>query len=91
MAEHENGVHVSHLALKYGMTKSTMSTFLMNKEMINAANVTKGSKVIRKQRPQIIEEVVKLLFVKKGDSLSEAFICEKTLDIYGDLVRKTLG
>ena len=27
----------------------------------------------------------------KGDSLSEAFICEKALDIYGDLVKKTLG
>ena len=28
---------------------------------------------------------------KKVDSLSKAFICEKALDIYGDLVRKTLG
>ena len=27
----------------------------------------------------------------KGDSLSEAFIFEKALDIYGDLVMKTLG
>ena len=27
----------------------------------------------------------------KGDSLSEAIICEKALDIYGDLVMKTLG
>ena len=27
----------------------------------------------------------------KGNSLSEAFICEKALDIYGDIVRKTIG
>ena len=53
--------------------------------------------MICRQRPQIIEEVEELLlvFIKekqlKGDSLSEAFICEKALDIYGDLVKKTLG
>ena len=52
--------------------------------------------MIRKQRPQIIEEVEKILLVfinekqLNGDSLSEAFICEKALDIYGDLVKKTL-
>ena len=27
----------------------------------------------------------------KGGSLSEAFICEKALDIFGDLIKKTLG
>ena len=27
----------------------------------------------------------------KGDSYGEAFICKKALDIYGDLVKKTLG
>ena len=64
--------------------------------MIKAANVAKGSKVISKQRPQIIEEVEKLLLVfinekrLKGDNLSEAFICKKPLDIYDDLVKKTL-
>ena len=45
------------------MPKSTIPTFLKNKEMIKAANVTKGSKVISKQRPQIIEEVETLLLV----------------------------
>ena len=56
-----------------------------------------GSKVISKQRPQIIEEVDKLLLVSinekqlKGDSLSEAIVCEKALEIYGDLIKKTLG
>ena len=64
--------------------------------MIKAGNVAKGCKVISKQGPQIIEEVEKLLLVFinekqfKGDSLSEAFICEKVLDIYGDPVKKTI-
>ena len=94
LAEHENGVCVSDLALKYGMPISTISAFFRNKEMINVA---KGSNVISRQRPQIIEEVEKLLlgFINetqlKGDSLSEAFICEKAQYIYGDLVKKTIG
>ena len=97
IAEHENGVCVSDLASKYGMPISTISMFLMNKEMIKAVNVTKGSKVISRQRPQIIEDVEKSLFVfinekqLKEDSLGEAFICENALDIYGDLVKKILG
>ena len=43
--------------------------------------------MISKQRPQIIEQAKKLslLFINekqlKGGSLSEAFICEKALDI----------
>ena len=92
-AEHDNGICVFDLASKNGMPKST---FFKNKEMIKAANVAKGSKVISKQRTQIIEAVDKLLLMfinekqEKGGSLSEAFICKKTLDIYGDLVKKTL-
>ena len=56
------------------MPKSTISTLLENKVMIKAVNVTKGSKVISRQRPLIIEEVEKLLLVfinekvLKGDS-----------------------
>ena len=81
------------------MPISTISTFLKNEEMIKATNVAKGSKVISKQRPQIIEEVEKLLLVfinekqLKGDRLSEKDkkLCEKALGIYGDLVMKTLG
>ena len=53
--------------------------------------------MISKQRPQIIEEVEKVLLVYlndkqlKGDSLSEVFICQKALDIYDDLVKKAIG
>ena len=46
MAEHENGVLVSDLASKYGMSKSTISPSLKNKEMIKAANVAKGPKSV---------------------------------------------
>ena len=64
--------------------------------MINAANVAKGSNMISRQRTQIIEEVEKLLLVfinekqLKGDNLTEAFICEKALVIYGDEILMTL-
>ena len=56
ISEHENGVCVYDRASKHGMPKSTISTFLKNKKMIKAAHVAKGSKVISKQRPQIIED-----------------------------------
>ena len=65
-----------------------------NKDKQNNNN---GVNMISKQRPQIIEEVDKLLLVFinekkfKLDSMSKAFICEKALDIYGDLVKKILG
>ena len=78
------------------MPISTISTLLNNKEMTKAANVANGSKVISKQRPQIIAEVVKLwrVFINekqlKGDSFIEAFICDKAIDIYGYLIKKTL-
>ena len=51
IAEHENGVCASDLVSRNGMPKSTISTILKNREMIKAANVAKGSKVISKQRP----------------------------------------
>ena len=41
ITEHENGVRVSDLASKYGMPKSTIQTFLKNKERIKAVNVAK--------------------------------------------------
>ena len=71
ITEHENGVRVCDLVSDYGMPKST---YLKNEEMMTAANIAKGSKVISEQRPQIIEEVEKLLLVfinekmLKGDS-----------------------
>ncbi|XP_067135000.1 tigger transposable element-derived protein 1-like [Centruroides vittatus] len=79
------------------MAKSTISTILKNKETIKRANVAKGVTTLTKQRPQILEEVEKLLLIfinekqLRGDSISETFICEKALEIYDDLVKKTPG
>lgn len=95
IAKYENGVRVSDLASQYGMAKSTISTFLKNKDLIKAADVAKGVTMISKQRPQIMEELEKLLliFIKKkelaGNSISEAIICKKALQIYNDLEKET--
>lgn len=95
IAKYENGVRVSDLAVEYGMAKSTISTFLKHKEMIKKANVATGVTAVTKQRPQVIEEMEKLLliFIKEkqlaGESVSEAFICEKALHIYEELVKKS--
>ena len=50
--------------------------------MITAANVAKGSLMIKKPRPQIVEKLL-LVFINekqlKGDSLSLAIICDRHL------------
>ncbi|KAF2358296.1 DNA binding HTH domain Psq-type [Trinorchestia longiramus] len=95
IAKFEDGVRVSDLATQYGMAKSTTSTFLKKKEELRGANIAKGVTSLTKKRPQILEEVEKLLLIfineKKlhGDSISEAFICEKALRIYEDLLKKS--
>ena len=48
IAKYENGVQVSDLTLQYGMAKSTISTFLKNKDIIKKADVAKGVTVISK-------------------------------------------
>lgn len=63
IAKHETGIRVSDLAVQYGMANSTICTILKNKEVIKSADVAKRVTVIRKQRPQMLEEVEKLLLV----------------------------
>ncbi|XP_028656937.1 tigger transposable element-derived protein 1-like [Erpetoichthys calabaricus] len=95
IAKYERGMRVSDIAREYGMSKSTISTILKKKEQVKEANVSKGMTIITKQRPQIIDEVEKLLLVYinekqlEGASISEAFISEKALQIYEDLKKKT--
>ena len=50
IANHENGVRVSDLATQFGMAKSTICTFLKNRETIKKADVARGVTVITKQR-----------------------------------------
>ena len=46
------------------MAKSTISTFLKNKEAIKAAGGAKGVTIVHsKQRSQIMDEAEKLLFI----------------------------
>ena len=83
IAKYESGVRVSELAKEFGMVKSTISTILKHKDALKASDVAKGSTVLSKQRPQVLEEVEKLLltFINEqqlaGDSVSEDGICGK--------------
>ena len=55
----------------------------------------KERRVHCKQRPQIMDEVEKLLLILirekelDGDSISEGIICEKALPVYADLIAET--
>ncbi|KAM3922863.1 tigger transposable element-derived protein 1-like [Leptodactylus fuscus] len=97
IGKYEQGTRVSDLSAEYGMPKSTISTFLKNKAVIKAASVAKGVTLLTKQRPQIMEEMEKLLliFIKEkelaGDSINEVVICEKALQIFSDLNTETPG
>ena len=54
ITKYENGVRVSDLASQYGMAKSTISTFLKNKDVIKKANVATRVTLITKQMPHIL-------------------------------------
>ncbi|KAF2357783.1 Homeobox domain-like [Trinorchestia longiramus] len=96
IAKFESEVRVSDLATQYSMAKSTVSTFLKKKEELEGLNVVKEVTSLTKKRPQILEEVKKLLVIFinekqfRDDSISEAFTCEKALQIYEDLLKKTI-
>lgn len=94
IAKYEQGVRVSDLAREFKMAKSTISTILKNKEAVKSSDVAMGVSAISKQRPQVLEEVEKLLMIfinekqLAGDSVSEEIICAKALEMYGDLLKK---
>lgn len=78
---HENGVWVSDLAIKYGLANSFCIN-LKNQE----SKVVKGVTVITKQRfqPLEVETLLLIWIIKKhlaGDSISQAIICEKVKDL----------
>ena len=58
--------------------------------------MAKGSSVLSKQRPQVLEEVEKLLLIfvnekqLSGDTLSEDAICAKAKLLYKDLIKKKI-
>nr|XP_053629208.1 tigger transposable element-derived protein 1-like [Cherax quadricarinatus]XP_053629209.1 tigger transposable element-derived protein 1-like [Cherax quadricarinatus] len=95
--KYESGVRLVELARMYGKNKSTIGSILSKKEQIKEADVAKGVNMPTKKRPQIVEEVEKLLLVWikdeeiAGDSVSETIICEKARKLHADLVQKTPG
>ncbi|XP_066941305.1 putative CENPB DNA-binding domain-containing protein 1 [Macrobrachium rosenbergii] len=95
--KYERGIRVTDLALEYRLPRSTISTFLKNKEAIKSASVTKGVTSLMKQRPPVIEEIEKLLLVwvnekqLAGDSVSEAMLCAKAKSLHTDLIKSTAG
>ncbi|XP_069179830.1 tigger transposable element-derived protein 1-like [Procambarus clarkii] len=93
--KHENGTSVFELCRQYNKATSTICTILKKKNEIMGAKVAKGVRTITKQRPQILEEVEKLLLIwihdkeLRGDSVSEAIICEKARVLHDDLLKNT--
>ena len=94
IAKFENCVRVSDLAAQCNMAKSTISTFLKNKEGIKAVDVAKGVTIVHnKQRLKIMDEAEKLLLIlikeMDGDRISEGIICEKARSKYADLLEES--
>ena len=85
---------MSDLAKQYGMAKSMISTILKHKDTLKSSDVAKGVTAVSKQRPQILEEVEKLLLIfinekqLAGDSVNEEVICEKARKVYSDMLKK---
>ncbi|XP_019721512.1 tigger transposable element-derived protein 1-like [Hippocampus comes] len=92
IAEHEAGLRVADLAAQFGLPKSTVCTILKNKASIKAADVAKGVTLLTKQRPQILEDVEKLLLLwvneqeLAGGGVSASAVIKKAKRLYGDLV-----
>ena len=63
ITKYKSGVRVSVFAKEFDMAKSTISTILKNKDQLKASDVAKGSSVLSKHRPQVLEEVEKLLLI----------------------------
>ncbi|XP_026550069.1 tigger transposable element-derived protein 1-like, partial [Notechis scutatus] len=92
--KHRCGMRVTDLAKEYNKPKSTISTILKQKAAIKAANVARRVAMLTKQRPQVLEEMEKLLLVwlnekqLAGYTVSEAVIREKARTIHGNLCQK---
>jgi hypothetical protein len=64
--KYEGGMRIRDLAAAYRMPRTTVSTIVKNKDVINSANVAKGVKSITKQRSgKFLDRF--LVNVKPGD------------------------
>ncbi|XP_051924896.1 tigger transposable element-derived protein 1-like [Hippocampus zosterae] len=97
VAEHEAGARLAELAARFGLPKSTVCTILKKKASIKAADVAKGVTLLTKQRPQILEDVEKLLLLwvneqeLAGGGVSAGAVIRKAKRLHGDLLGETGG
>lgn len=98
VAKYESGVRVTDLAEEYKIPRSTISTFIQNKQLIKCANVAKGVVTMySKQRSATLEEMENLLRVwiedkqRTGEGISQAMICEKAKALHSKLVKDSPG
>ncbi|XP_068087415.1 tyrosine-protein kinase Fyn isoform X1 [Hyperolius riggenbachi] len=95
--KYERGMRVADIARCYSKSTSTICTILKTKEKIRRLNAAKGVTRVSKQRPEVLEDVEKLLLVwinekqLAGDTVSKTFICEKAKALYTDLTSKLPG
>lgn len=94
--KYDRGVRVRDLVQEYGLPKSTICTFLKGKDKLKSQDLAKGVVSLTSfKRPPLLEKVEQLLILwitdmqLKGDSISEALICEKARKIYKDLLDET--
>ena len=92
--KHEHGAKVSELAKQYSRNPSTICTIVKNKDAIKRLTPAKGITTMSRRRTATHERMEHLLLVwiqekqLAGDSVSEAIICEKARQIYGDLLKQ---
>ncbi|XP_068121604.1 tigger transposable element-derived protein 1-like [Hyperolius riggenbachi] len=95
--KHEQGMRVADIARCYSKSTSTICTILKKKENIRRLDAAKGVTRVSKQRPQVLEDVEKLLLIwinekqRAGDTVTETFICEKAKALYTELISKLPG
>ena len=94
IGKHERGLCVADLAKLYDHSSSTICT-IVKKEEVKKLDVVKGVTMISKQRPNLLDVELLLVWINKkqlkGDSVSEGITCAKAKALHMDLVRKTLG
>lgn len=95
--KYKQGLGVSGLGREYNLSKSTISTILKNKDKLGLVNAAKGVSRISSQRPQIMDDLERLLLIwinekqMQGDSISQNIICEKAKTIFTNLIEKLPG
>lgn len=91
--KHEQGICMVDLTRFYNKSLSIICTILKKKEEIMGLGVTKGVMRVIKQWPQILEDVKKLLLIKKNTTqlaymVTKTISCQKAEKLHDNLVNK---